>query len=116
MLLSIFTAAYTESVHLWALVSATYSRTTVYAIACMVVVEMVVKSCTTLGSAQYNRYVRPLAHSESGWNHMVYFNHILHIHACQHSPTTGMRNHYFDGRRFAKHQSSLLWSVRKKSS
>ena len=43
--------------------------------------------------------------------HMVYFDHILHTYACQHSLATGMRNHLFDGRGFAEHQSSLLWSV-----
>ena len=42
---------------------------------------------------------------------MVYFDHILHTYACQHSLTTVMQNHLFDGRGFAEHQSNLLWSV-----
>ena len=44
---------------------------------------------------------------------MVYCDHILHTYACQHSLTTGMQNHFFDGRGFAEHQSSLLWSFSK---
>ena len=42
---------------------------------------------------------------------MVYFDHILHTYACQYSQTTGMQNHLFDGRGFAKHQFRRLWSV-----
>ena len=42
---------------------------------------------------------------------MVYFYHILHAYAWQHSLTTGMRNHLFDRHVFAEQSSSLLWSV-----
>ena len=46
---------------------------------------------------------------------MVYFDHVLDTikYACQYSLTTGMQNYLFDGRGFAEHQSSLLWSVNK---
>ena len=35
----------------------------------------------------------------------------MHTYACQHFLTTGMWTTFFDGRGFAEHQSSLLWSV-----
>ena len=41
---------------------------------------------------------------------------IAYIYAFQHSLTTGMQNHLFDGRGFAEHQSSPFWSISEKSS
>ena len=42
---------------------------------------------------------------------MAYFDYILHTNARQHCLTFGMCNSLFDGRGFAEHDFSRLWSV-----
>ena len=42
---------------------------------------------------------------------MVYFDQVLQAYACQHYLTTGMCNSRFNGRGFAEHHFSRLWSV-----
>ena len=67
----------------------------------------------------YNHYVSPSVRGHlvkmlmTLDPHMVYFDHNLQSCTCQHSLTTGMQKHLFGGRGFAKHQSSLLWSISK---
>ena len=70
---------------------------------------------TTLESALYES-VRLLQASENvhnSLNHTVYFYHILHTYACQHSlykPLACEPTH-FDRYGFAEQLFSLLWSV-----
>ena len=42
---------------------------------------------------------------------MKYFNQSLNTHASKQSLNTGIRNKFFDGLGFAKHQASLLVKI-----